>query len=321
MTIRKRGSAWQADTCVDGVRKRRSFKTQEDAQAWLEAVEGGYEPTNATTLGAFINDQFDFIWGDAKRPDAPATDLKVVQQYIPGTTQLSAITTQTIATMISRMKADGKANATINRKLSALSKLLRHARWIKTIATVPEFRYLKEPKGRERVWSKADEQRALVYLSRANLYEASLLCIFLLYTGCRLGDAYNLRRSDVKDGRATFRATKNDTTRTIKLPREALEAWLEMARLHPIEHPFRGYSRDTFRNHWRLLRCHMGAEDDPAFVPHMLRHTCATRLVLGGVDLPRVMKWMGHKNIQTTMRYAHLISRDVDMCADILEAA
>lgn len=32
----------------------------------------------------------------------------------------------------------------------------------------------------------------------------------------------------------------------------------------------------------------------------LLRHTCATRLVRAGIDLPRVMKFMGHKNIATT---------------------
>ncbi|MBI5099073.1 MAG: tyrosine-type recombinase/integrase [Nitrospirae bacterium] len=38
---------------------------------------------------------------------------------------------------------------------------------------------------------------------------------------------------------------------------------------------------------------------------HDLRHTFATRLVQRGVDLYKVAKLLGHKDITTTQRYAH----------------
>ena len=40
--------------------------------------------------------------------------------------------------------------------------------------------------------------------------------------------------------------------------------------------------------------------------PHVLRHSFASRLVISGVDLRTVQERMGHKNIEMTLRYAHL---------------
>jgi integrase len=50
----------------------------------------------------------------------------------------------------------------------------------------------------------------------------------------------------------------------------------------------------------------MGLLDDPQFVPHILRHTCASRLMQAGVPMPEVQKWLGHSSISETMRYSHL---------------
>ena len=39
---------------------------------------------------------------------------------------------------------------------------------------------------------------------------------------------------------------------------------------------------------------------------HTLRHTCASHLVLAGVDLATVKEIMRHKTIEMTLRYSHL---------------
>ena len=39
---------------------------------------------------------------------------------------------------------------------------------------------------------------------------------------------------------------------------------------------------------------------------HTLRHTTASRLVMAGVPLPTVKKILGHRDLQTTLRHAHL---------------
>ena len=52
---------------------------------------------------------------------------------------------------------------------------------------------------------------------------------------------------------------------------------------------------------------------------HTRCHTCASRLVQGGVDIRVYKDWMGHTTIQTTMIYAHLAPTDLFVGADVLD--
>ena len=44
---------------------------------------------------------------------------------------------------------------------------------------------------------------------------------------------------------------------------------------------------------------------------HDLRHTFGTRMI-AKADIRRVQEWMGHADIQTTMRYLHYAPREED---------
>ncbi|NIT60961.1 MAG: tyrosine-type recombinase/integrase, partial [Aliifodinibius sp.] len=43
---------------------------------------------------------------------------------------------------------------------------------------------------------------------------------------------------------------------------------------------------------------------------HTLRHTFASHLALKGVPIQQISLLLGHKDIQTTMIYAHLLPND-----------
>lgn len=58
--------------------------------------------------------------------------------------------------------------------------------------------------------------------------------------------------------------------------------------------------------------------DNQQFVPHMLRHTSATRLSQAGVSLPLTKEWMDHTSITTTARYAHFSPEDLRTAARLL---
>jgi site-specific recombinase XerD len=70
---------------------------------------------------------------------------------------------------------------------------------------------------------------------------------------------------------------------------------------------------------WNAVKKEVGLGNDKQIVPHILRHTCASRLVQAGIDLRRVQAFLGHQTIQMTLRYAHLATNDLDQCVAALE--
>lgn len=70
----------------------------------------------------------------------------------------------------------------------------------------------------------------------------------------------------------------------------------------------RGYISSTIRRAFRRA----GLPDCSA---HTLRHTHATRLIQNGLNLYEVKEILGHADIKTTMRYAHIEQRSVSIKA------
>jgi type 1 fimbriae regulatory protein FimB/type 1 fimbriae regulatory protein FimE len=59
---------------------------------------------------------------------------------------------------------------------------------------------------------------------------------------------------------------------------------------------------------WRKMVARLGvaAKFDVAIHPHMLRHACGFKLANDGVDTRSLQAYLGHKNIQHTVRYTEL---------------
>ncbi|MGB6116766.1 MAG: site-specific integrase [Mesorhizobium sp.] len=220
--------------------------------------------------------------------------------------------------LVMELRSRGNSNATINRKLSALGKLLKKAKRMGEISSVPEITRLREKAGRIRFLSADEELRLFSAIrERSELYAD--LSVFLVDTGARLGEAIGTRWTDMDQGRVTFWITKSGRSRTIPLTKRALEA---VARQGGAKAgPFFKVRQYQFRKVWHDAKQEIGLGMDPDVIPHILRHTCASRLVRGGVDLRRVQTWLGHQTMQMTMRYAHLATHDLDVCLAVLENA
>ena len=62
-------------------------------------------------------------------------------------------------------------------------------------------------------------------------------------------------------------------------------------------------------------------QDNKNYSPYICRHTCASRLVMGGASLPLVMEWMGHTQWSTTLGYAHLAPSTLNSLAALLDGS
>ncbi len=231
------------------------------------------------------------------------------------TPEFSVFTDEMLDSLIASLRKRGNSNATINRKMAALSKLLRKAYKMGDVHSLPEFRRQKEKSGRIRFLEYEEEDRLFGAIERhSELYYR--FCVFLVDTGARLGEAINLRWNDINDDRVTFWITKSGKSRSVPLTSRAITA---VARRPQQIGPFVEIDQQQFRAVWNQAKMEVGLATDSDVVPHVLRHTCASRLVRGGIDIRRVQMWLGHQTLQMTMRYAHLASHDLDVCVPILE--
>jgi len=263
----------------------------------------------------------DLLWAEGKHKYNVSSFIGEINEILLGK-RFSTFDQETVDSLIIALRQRGNSNATINRKMAALSKLLRKASKMGNIHSLPEFRRQKEGAGRIRFLDFEEEDR-LFSAIRARSEDAYRLCIFLVDSGCRLGEAIGLIWNDIQEHRVTFWITKSGRSRTVPLTERAVQSIVVPAPVDPIHRrprgPFAMLDQARFRAIWNEAKLEVGLGLDDQVVPHVLRHTCASRLVQGGIDIRRVQMWLGHQTLQMTMRYAHLATSDLDRCVAVLE--
>ena len=281
------------------------------------SVGTGPKLVRGTTLKVLFSRYGDILWEPGFHKYNVTAFIAELDALLGGI-EFSTFTDQMVDDLIGALRNRGNSNATINRKMAALSKLLRKACKMGEIHNLPEFRRQKERAGRIRFLEAEEEARLFAAIADKSEHYANL-CVFLVDTGARIGEAIRLRWGDIVDGRATFWITKSGRSRSVPLTRRAKKAIDQEDRRRPG--PFSDIDQPQFRAVWNQSKQEIGLGDDADVVPHVLRHTCASRLVRGGVDMRRIQTWLGHQTLAMTMRYAHLSPYDLDMCVPVLEDA
>ena len=135
----------------------------------------------------------------------------------------------------------------------------------------------------------------------------------LMLTGCRLGEILTLRWDDVDRAAGEFRLRDGKTgARMVPLTHEAEEVLAGIARVpgNPwvIAGKEPGRRLTSLNGDWYRLRARAGLDDVRI---HDLRHSFASRALAAGESLSMIGRLLGHADIQSTARYAHL-ARDAE---------
>ena len=248
-------------------------------------------------------------------------DLEQFAEYVKNCYELTDLTEVNAAMVRSymvRLKEQGIANRSINRKLSSLRTFykycLREGVMEKTPMTV--IKSLKQDKVLPKFVSEADINKVSFPENDDFAIQRDRLIFELLYqTGMRRAELLGLKDSDVDAASLLLKVHgKRNKDRFVPLS-------LEMIRM--IDQ-YRTVREATFASHAdRLLLNDRGGEMSPSYIynkvhkmlegittlkqksPHVLRHTFATHLLDEVASLVAIQKLLGHEDLGTTQIYAH----------------
>lgn len=138
------------------------------------------------------------------------------------------------------------------------------------------------------------------------------IAVFALNTGMRAGEIFSLQNSSINFEQKNLRviAPKNGKSRIVPLNADSLSIVYRYAQKN-LSYTFSDVKikevSHYFRNAVKATSINQGITDTYyKFVFHSLRHTFASWLVQQGTPILVVSNLLGHKNLQMTMRYAHL---------------
>ncbi len=213
-----------------------------------------------------------------------------------------------------------------NRNLEVISKMFVLAEmWgMRPDGSNPRLHIRKYPENkRERYLSKeelAGLGEALRQCEQEGIESQSAINALrlLIFTGCRLSEIMTLEWDHVDfDGGALHLPDSKTGAKTVHIGAPALEVLSEIERLpdNPwvITGKNPGAHLTDLQPPWRRIRKRAGIEDVRI---HDLRHTFASTAVAAGQGLPMIGKLLGHTQVQTTARYAHLAADPVKVAAN-----
>ena len=176
---------------------------------------------------------------------------------------------------------------------------------------------------RERFLSDAEYQRlgaVLKEIEQDGSETASAVAAvrLLMLTGCRLSEIQKLRwgRVDLEAGELRLSDTKTGA-KVVHLGEPAIAVLREIEEQDGNPWVIVGHKPGShltdLQHPWRRIRARAGLDDVRI---HDLRHSFASGGLLVGEGLPMIGKLLGHTQVQTTARYAHLANDPVKSAAN-----
>ncbi len=223
----------------------------------------------------------------------------------------------------------GLSPVTLARRLSALRGLLDMAMrsgWCeKNVAA--GIRPPKQPKRLPRTLPP-EQTSQMMHVTDSSSEERDLALFAVMYgCGLRVSETVGLNLHDISMEGAELRVFgKGKKERVVPVPEgvlRLLQGYLEQRVTGTISETAlflnRRGGRLTARSVQRMLKKRaLDTGADMSVTPHRLRHSFATHLLAGGVDLRAIQELLGHSSLGTTERYTHL---DMAKLTEIYDSA
>ena len=236
-----------------------------------------------------------------------------------GMMPLAMVETAHVAALHYRLRETPRA---ANRALSVLSKMFSLAaawglvadgtnpcRGVRKYKEKKRERFLTRDEYRRlgRVLAEAEAEAEAGVEGAVSPYAIAALRLLML-TGCRLNEILTLRWDDIDRTAGEFRLRDGKTgARMVPLTPTAETVLAGIARVPDNPWVIVGKKPNTHLStitaDWYRLRAHAGLNDVRI---HDLRHSYASRALAAGESLSMIGKLLGHADIQSTARYAHL---------------
>ena len=234
-----------------------------------------------------------------------------------------------------RVKLDeGLHPTTVNQHLACLSKMLQAAVEWNVLERAPRLRKLETPPPSWDFLQPAESSRLLEAAGRHGP-EDRVLVLTALRTGLRITELLALRWESVDLVAGTVRVTRSRSAkgaevgpktkreRVVDLSPALLEALKDHRHLRGpyvfCDRAGAAFTRDEAN--WVLVRAQRRAGLRTVSW-RILRHSCASQLLMAGRSIKEVQEILGHTELGTTLRYAHLApsaKRDAVSALDALE--
>jgi integrase len=261
------------------------------------------------------------------------TDLSMITNHIVtklGELHMGSISPPNIAVFLETMRSQDYAPGTCNRALVLLRFGFELAiRWKTPGVEANPVKEIKNLRDDNRIERFLSNQQTIDLLNAVKQSESEMLqyiILFLIYTGARKREALDAKWQDIDWNKKSWRIpkTKSGKVRHIPLSRgalsvlEALEnlclegklgkhlkafSLSDMSHRHIFANIRTGQPYVSFFYSWNAARIRAGMPD---LRVHDLRHSFASFLVNAGRSLYEVQELLGHADIRTTSRYAHL---------------
>jgi site-specific recombinase XerD len=175
--------------------------------------------------------------------------------------------------------------------------------------TDEQLKKLREEVERTVQEAKLASHHRLALLIRAAFY-------LLWQGGMRLGEVEELRLEDLdfSQKRLSVRDGKGRKDRTVYLTEtaiHALEDYLAVRGEGSGDHVFLYRNAPLKKGLIRAQLKYAGEKAGVNVYPHRLRHTCATQLLNAGCQVTSIQRFLGHKELSSTMVYARAHDQNV----------